>query len=80
MLGPGEGSGLLPWSWAESRLASSREYWIAMVRPDGRPHLGTGPDPTQITMLDATATYPLDSVSGLFTRGSSFVAHWLNSY
>jgi nitroimidazol reductase NimA-like FMN-containing flavoprotein (pyridoxamine 5'-phosphate oxidase superfamily) len=34
----GEGTGLLPWSWAEERLASSRNYWIATVWPDGRPH------------------------------------------
>jgi nitroimidazol reductase NimA-like FMN-containing flavoprotein (pyridoxamine 5'-phosphate oxidase superfamily) len=34
----GEGSGLLPWSWAEERLVSSRNYWIATVWPDGRPH------------------------------------------
>jgi hypothetical protein len=42
--------------------------------------IGSGPSPTQITMFDATATYPLDSVSGLFGRGSSFRARWLNSY
>jgi PPOX class probable F420-dependent enzyme len=34
-----EGRGLLPWSWAEERLAASRDYWIATVRPDGRPHV-----------------------------------------
>lgn len=32
------GSGLLPWSWAEQRLADSRNYWLATVRPDARPH------------------------------------------
>jgi hypothetical protein len=31
--------GLLPWSWAEYRLESSHNYWLATVRPDGRPHL-----------------------------------------
>ena len=36
--GPDEGSGLLPWSWAEDRLTASRNYWVATVRPDGRPH------------------------------------------
>jgi PPOX class probable F420-dependent enzyme len=36
--GPDEGSGLLPWSWAAERLAASRNYWVATVRPDGRPH------------------------------------------
>ncbi len=30
--------GLLPWAWAESRLATSRTYWVATVCPDGRPH------------------------------------------
>lgn len=36
--GPAEGGGLLPWSWAAERLASSRNYWVTSVRPDGRPH------------------------------------------
>ena len=31
--------GLLPWIWAEERLRDSRNYWVATVRPDGRPHL-----------------------------------------
>jgi PPOX class probable F420-dependent enzyme len=33
------GTGLLPWSWAAERLASSHDYWLATVRPDGRPHV-----------------------------------------
>jgi general stress protein 26 len=37
--GPDEGSGLLPWSWAEERFAGSRNYWVATVWPDGRPHV-----------------------------------------
>lgn len=32
------GPGLLPWSWAEERLAKSHNYWISTVSPDGRPH------------------------------------------
>jgi pyridoxamine 5'-phosphate oxidase-like protein len=28
----------LPWSHAEQRLSSSRNYWICTTRPDGRPH------------------------------------------
>jgi hypothetical protein len=31
-------------------------------------------------IVDSTATYPLDSVSGLLRGGSTFAAHWLNSY
>ena len=31
--------GMLPWSWAEERLAATRNFWVASVRPDGRPHL-----------------------------------------
>jgi len=42
--------------------------------------IGSGPSPTQITIIDSTATYPLDTVSGLLRGGSSFKAHWLNSY
>ncbi len=39
-VGPDEGGGLLPWSWAEERLTSSHDYWVATVRPsDGRPHV-----------------------------------------
>jgi PPOX class probable F420-dependent enzyme len=38
IVGPEEGSGLLPWSWAEERLIASRNYWVATVWPDGRPH------------------------------------------
>ena len=38
-LGPGEGSGLLPWSWATERLAASHDYWLATVTPEGRPHV-----------------------------------------
>lgn len=34
-----EGTGLLPWSWAEERLAASRNYWVASVWPDGRAHV-----------------------------------------
>jgi len=33
-----EGTGLLPWSWAEERLTSSRNYWLVSTWPDGRPH------------------------------------------
>jgi hypothetical protein len=39
ILEPDEGSGLLPWSWAERRLTDSRNYWVASLWPDGRPHL-----------------------------------------
>ena len=39
IVGPAEGRGLLPWSWAEERLTTSHDYWVATARPDGRPHL-----------------------------------------
>ena len=39
MVGPDEGSGLLPWSWATERLEQSHDYWIATVSADGRPHV-----------------------------------------
>jgi PPOX class probable F420-dependent enzyme len=38
VLGPEEGSGLLPWSWAEQQLVASRNFWLATRWPDGRPH------------------------------------------
>lgn len=34
-----EGTGLLPWSWAEGRLRASHDYWLATARPGGAPHL-----------------------------------------
>ena len=34
-----EAEGLLPWSFVEERMAAAREYWVATVDPDGRPHL-----------------------------------------
>ena len=39
ILPPDEGTGLLPWSWAEERLRRSHDYWVATIRPDARPHL-----------------------------------------
>jgi len=35
---PENNKGLLPWKWADQRLAKSHNYWITTVRPDGRPH------------------------------------------
>ena len=34
-----EGSGLLPWSWAEESLIRSHDFWLATVTPLGAPHL-----------------------------------------
>ena len=39
IVGPDEGGGLLPWSWAERRLTESRNYWVGTRWPEGRPHL-----------------------------------------
>lgn len=39
IVGEKEGRGLLPWSWAEKRLARGRNYWLVTTRPGGRPHL-----------------------------------------
>jgi nitroimidazol reductase NimA-like FMN-containing flavoprotein (pyridoxamine 5'-phosphate oxidase superfamily) len=38
LAGASEGSGLLPWIWAQERLEAARNYWVATTRPDGRPH------------------------------------------
>jgi len=35
----GQGTGLLPWPWAEQRLARSHDFWLATVTPGGAPHL-----------------------------------------
>jgi nitroimidazol reductase NimA-like FMN-containing flavoprotein (pyridoxamine 5'-phosphate oxidase superfamily) len=34
-----EGSGLLPWEWAEQRLVRARNFWLATAAADGSPHL-----------------------------------------
>ena len=34
-----QGSGLLAWTEAVRRLTVSHDYWVATVRPDGRPHV-----------------------------------------
>jgi nitroimidazol reductase NimA-like FMN-containing flavoprotein (pyridoxamine 5'-phosphate oxidase superfamily) len=31
--------GALPWAWAEERMATCRNFYIASTRPDGRPHV-----------------------------------------
>jgi pyridoxine/pyridoxamine 5'-phosphate oxidase len=31
-------SGLLPWSWADNRLAQARNYWLATCSDSGQPH------------------------------------------
>jgi hypothetical protein len=41
--------------------------------------IGSGPAPNAITMIDATQTYDLNTVSGL-TGASSFSTAWKNSY
>lgn len=35
---PDAAAKLLPWGWAEQRLAAARTYVISTTRPDGRPH------------------------------------------
>lgn len=39
LLDAGQGTGLLPWSWAVERLKRSHDYWVATIRPDGGPHV-----------------------------------------
>ncbi len=39
LLDAAQGAGLLPWRWAVARLERSHDYWVATVRPDGRPHV-----------------------------------------
>jgi len=36
---PDTNDGLLEWSAVEARLIEAKRYWLATVRPDGRPHL-----------------------------------------
>jgi hypothetical protein len=34
-----DGTGLIPWSWAEGQVRSSLSFWLATRWPDGRPHV-----------------------------------------
>jgi hypothetical protein len=34
-----QGSGLLPWAWAEQRLAAAHDYWLATQWPGHPPHV-----------------------------------------
>lgn len=36
---PNDDSGLIEWAEVRRRLERSKHYWLASVRPDGRPHL-----------------------------------------
>lgn len=36
---PGTDDGLLSWADVEARLTGAAEFWLATVRPDGRPHV-----------------------------------------
>jgi hypothetical protein len=38
IVGADQGSGLLPWSWAQEKLVAARNFWIATVGLDQRPH------------------------------------------
>ena len=31
--------GMLEWDWVVEKLPDARSYWLATVRPDGRPHV-----------------------------------------
>lgn len=35
---PEELEGAMPWSWAEARLAESRNFWLVTANAAGRPH------------------------------------------
>ncbi len=36
---PADRGRLLPWSWAQERIAGSHDYWLATTHPSGRPHV-----------------------------------------
>jgi hypothetical protein len=33
-----DAEGMLPWAWADERLAAARSYWVGSTRGDGSPH------------------------------------------
>jgi hypothetical protein len=34
-----DAEGMLPWAWAEERLTAAHNYWVAVSKPDGAPHM-----------------------------------------
>jgi nitroimidazol reductase NimA-like FMN-containing flavoprotein (pyridoxamine 5'-phosphate oxidase superfamily) len=38
-LPPGDGGGLLPWEFAQSRLETAHDYWLATITAGVRPHV-----------------------------------------
>ena len=36
---PKDSNGLIDWAWADERMRTARNYWIASTHPDGRPHV-----------------------------------------
>ena len=36
---PSHSRGMLSWEYVEESMAGARNYWVATVRPDGRPHV-----------------------------------------
>jgi general stress protein 26 len=70
--------GLLPWEWAEERVVTARNYWLATTRHDGRPHampiwgvwlegaffFGTGGSSAKARNLDANPAVVLHLESG----------------
>ncbi len=34
-----DNDGLMEWSWVDDQMTRARNYWIATVRPDGKPHV-----------------------------------------
>lgn len=39
VLGDDEGSGLMPWSHVVDKMTAVRNYWVAKVTPENRPHV-----------------------------------------
>ena len=39
IVGPGDGKGLLPWTWVAKQMNPCRTYWLASVHPANRPHV-----------------------------------------
>lgn len=53
---PSEPAGLLAWDLAQDALSESRTYWLATVRPDGRPHVA----PVWAIWLDGAVYFSSD--------------------
>jgi hypothetical protein len=72
LLAADQGRGLLPWSWAQTRLEQSHNYWVATTRPACGPH-ACSPHATAVWGVWWDTTFYFSA--GRLTRKARNLAH-----